>query len=105
MHCLGPCGRRPGVCFPRIFAKVNTTRRVSRCRWFVVGVLFLFILLHQTDRLMIGPMQDTIERQFSIDDQQWGLINSGAWVALFTVDGDVRRLRSQMGARAAAQPR
>jgi len=50
----------------------------SRYRWFVVTVFFLFMLLHQTDRLMIGPMQETIERQFSIDDQQWGLINSGA---------------------------
>jgi MFS family permease len=50
----------------------------SRYRWFVVIVFFLFMLLHQTDRLMIGPMQDTIERQFRIDDQQWGLINSGA---------------------------
>ncbi len=44
----------------------------------MVAVLFVFMLLHQTDRLMIGPLQDTIERQFSIDDQQWGLINSGA---------------------------
>lgn len=50
----------------------------SRYRWFVVLVFFLFMLLHQTDRLMIGPMQETIERQFGIDDQQWGLINSGA---------------------------
>jgi MFS family permease len=50
----------------------------SRYRWFVVTVFFLFMLLHQTDRLMIGPMQETIERQFGIDDQQWGLINSGA---------------------------
>ena len=50
----------------------------SRYRWFVVVVFFLFMLLHQTDRLMIGPMQETIEQEFGIDDQQWGLINSGA---------------------------
>lgn len=53
-------------------------RSISRYRWFVVGVFFVFMLLHQTDRLMIGPMQETIEAQFKIDDQQWGLINSGA---------------------------
>ena len=53
-------------------------RSISRYRWFVVVVFFFFMLLHQTDRLMIGPMQDTIERQFGINDQQWGLINSGA---------------------------
>jgi MFS family permease len=57
---------------------VRTSRPGSRYRWFVVVVFFLFMLLHQTDRLMIGPMQDTIERQFAIDDRQWGLINSGA---------------------------
>lgn len=53
-------------------------QRKSHYRWFVVMVFFLFMLLHQTDRLMIGPMQETIEAQFGINDQQWGLINSGA---------------------------
>src|SRR5512135_2347287 len=52
--------------------------RASRYRWFVIAVFFVFMLLHQTDRLMIGPMQDTIEKQFQINDQQWGFINSGA---------------------------
>ena len=37
-------------------------QRASRYRWFVIVVFFFFMLLHQTDRLMIGPMQDTIER-------------------------------------------
>ena len=50
----------------------------SRYRWFVVIVFFVFMLLHQTDRLMIGPMQQTIENQFGINDTQWGFINSGA---------------------------
>ncbi len=54
------------------------SRPSSRYRWFVIAVFFVFMLLHQTDRLMIGPMQDMIESQFHIDDQQWGLINSGA---------------------------
>ncbi len=53
-------------------------RGQDRYRWFVVSIFFIFMLLHQTDRLMVGPMQDTIEKQFSINDQQWGLINSGA---------------------------
>jgi len=50
----------------------------SRYRWFVVAVFFFFMLLHQTDRLMIGPMQQTIEDQFHITDREWGLVNSGA---------------------------
>lgn len=50
----------------------------ARYRWFVVIIFFFFMLLHQTDRLMIGPMQQTIEDQFGINDTQWGFINSGA---------------------------
>ena len=29
----------------------------SRYRWFVVVVFFFFMLLHQTDKLMIGSLQ------------------------------------------------
>lgn len=54
------------------------TQQSSRYRWFVIAVFFFFMLLHQTDQLMIGPMQDTIEKDFRINDQQWGFINSGA---------------------------
>ena len=50
----------------------------SRYRWVVVVIFFSFMLLHQTDKLMIGSMQETIKGEFSINDQQWGLINSGA---------------------------
>ena len=52
----------------------------SGYRWFVVGVFFLFMLLHQTDRLMIGSMQVPIMGEFRISDSQWGLINTGALV-------------------------
>lgn len=55
-------------------------RTTSRYRWFVILVFFLFMLLHQTDRLMIGSMQVPIMDEFSISDSQWGLINSGALV-------------------------
>jgi MFS family permease len=44
----------------------------------VVCVFFVFMLLHQTDRLMIGSMQVPIMGEFSISDSQWGLVNSGA---------------------------
>jgi MFS transporter, Spinster family, sphingosine-1-phosphate transporter len=53
-------------------------QKSSRYRWFVVVVFFLFMLLHQTDKLMIGPMQQDIMADFKIDLAQWGLINSGA---------------------------
>jgi MFS family permease len=55
--------------------------RPSRYRWFVILVFFGFMLLHQTDRLMIGSMQVPIMDEFSISDSQWGLINTGALIA------------------------
>jgi MFS family permease len=50
----------------------------SRYRWFVVGVFFFFMLLHQTDKLMIGSLQVPISETFGLDDFRWGLVNSGA---------------------------
>ncbi len=54
------------------------SQKNSRYRWFVVVIFFFFMLLHQTDKLMIGPLQEVIKLDFKIDDRQWGLINSGA---------------------------
>jgi MFS family permease len=54
--------------------------RRSGYRWFVVAIFFLFMLLHQTDRLMIGSMQVPIMGEFKISDSQWGLVNTGALV-------------------------
>jgi len=56
----------------------------SRYRWFVVGVFFFFMLLHQTDKLMIGSLQVPISETFGLDDFKWGLVNSGA-LAIATV--------------------
>lgn len=50
----------------------------SGYRWFVVVVFFFFMLLHQTDKLMIGSLQVQISDDFKLNDFQWGLINSGA---------------------------
>ena len=52
----------------------------SRYRWFVVVVFFFFILLHQTDKLMIGSLQVQISEDFQINNTQWGLVNSGALI-------------------------
>ncbi|MCZ2127587.1 MAG: MFS transporter [Anaerolineales bacterium] len=52
----------------------------SRYRWFVVVVFFFFMLLHQTDKLMIGSLQVQISDDFHINNKQWGLINSGALI-------------------------
>jgi MFS family permease len=47
---------------------------------FVIVVFFLFMLLHQTDKLMIGSMQTPISETFGLNDLQWGFINSGALI-------------------------
>ena len=56
----------------------------SRYRWFVVVIFFFFMLLHQTDKLMIGSLQVPISEAFGLDDFKWGLVNSGA-LAIATV--------------------
>jgi MFS family permease len=47
---------------------------------FVIVVFFLFMLLHQTDKLMIGSMQTPISETFRLNDLQWGMINSGSLI-------------------------
>lgn len=39
------------------------------------------MLLHQTDKLMIGSLQVQISNDFKISNTQWGLVNSGALIA------------------------
>lgn len=47
---------------------------------FVVIVFALFMLLHQTDKLLIGSLQIPISETFHLNDFQWGLVNSGALI-------------------------
>lgn len=56
------------------------SKEQSRYRWFVVVVFFFFMLLHQTDKLMIGSLQVQITEDFKINNTQWGLVNSGALI-------------------------
>ena len=56
------------------------TKEQSRYRWFVVGVFFFFMLLHQTDKLMIGSLQVPISETFGIGNKEWGFINTGALI-------------------------
>ncbi|MEW5941080.1 MAG: MFS transporter [Chloroflexota bacterium] len=52
----------------------------KRYRWFVVVIFFFFMLLHQTDKLMIGSLQVPISETFGMNNTQWGYINSGALI-------------------------
>ncbi len=52
----------------------------KRYRWKVVGIFFAFMLLHQTDKLLIGPLKGPISEEFGITNTQFGLIISGALI-------------------------
>jgi MFS family permease len=53
-------------------------KRVSKYRWFVVGIFFFFMLLHQADKLLIGPLTTPIMKEFNINETQMGLLSTGA---------------------------
>lgn len=49
-------------------------------RWLSVGIFFLFMLLHQTDRLLIGPLTTAIMAEFQLTEVQMGGIVTGSLV-------------------------
>ncbi len=50
----------------------------SRHRWFVVAVFFAFMLLHQSDKLLIGPLTTPIMETFQISQSQMGAVSTAA---------------------------
>ncbi len=48
----------------------------SRYRWLIAFVFFLFMLLHQADKLLIGPLTTSIMADFSINEAQMGAVSS-----------------------------
>jgi MFS transporter, Spinster family, sphingosine-1-phosphate transporter len=53
---------------------------LTRQRWRVTTIFFIFMLLHQSDKLLIGPLMKPIMDTFKINYTQWGLINTGALI-------------------------
>ena len=54
--------------------------RQSRYRWFVVAISFAFMLLHQADKLLIGPLTTPIMEAFGINEAQMGAVFTGALI-------------------------
>jgi len=52
----------------------------SRYRWFVVLIFFCFVLLHQADKLLIGPLTTPIMEGFGINEAQMGAVSSLALI-------------------------
>jgi MFS family permease len=53
-------------------------RQSSRYRWFIVIIFFAFMLLHQSDKLLIGPLTSPIMETFGIDEVKMGAVFTGA---------------------------
>ncbi len=49
-------------------------------RWFVFGVFFFFMLLHQADKLLIGPLTSQIIDTFKISYTKMGAVTTGALI-------------------------
>jgi MFS family permease len=52
----------------------------SGYRWFVVFIFFMFMLLHQSDKLLIGPLTPEIMESFQITNTQMGAVVTGALI-------------------------
>ena len=50
----------------------------SRYPWVVVTIFFFFTLLHQADKLLIGPLTENIIKDFHITNTQMGAVSMGA---------------------------
>ena len=52
----------------------------TRRRWFVVVVFLLFMLLHQSDKLLIGTLTPNIMSTFGITMTEMGAVSTGALI-------------------------
>lgn len=59
---------------------MQNAERAKKGAFFAFGSFFVFMLLHQTDKLLIGPLQGQIMETFSINYTQWGLLNTAALI-------------------------
>lgn len=52
----------------------------ARNRWYAVALFFFFMLLHQSDKLLIGPLTSDIMDTFGLTQTQMGAVSTGALV-------------------------
>ncbi len=56
----------------------NEEKLMAKRRRSLVVILFVFMLLHQTDKLLIGPLTTPIMETFGINETQMGFVFTGA---------------------------
>lgn len=54
--------------------------KASRAHWNVIIIFFFFMLLHQADKLLIGPLTPDIRADFGITRTQMGMVTSAALI-------------------------
>ena len=74
---LRSTGTNPAARLGRWLAQ---TPRRGVPRWAVVVIFFLFMLLHQSDKLLIGPLTSRIMEAFGINEVQMGAVTTGALI-------------------------
>jgi predicted MFS family arabinose efflux permease len=52
----------------------------AKNRWYAVVVFFFFMLMHQADKLLIGPLTTPIQNTFGITNTQMGAVVTGALI-------------------------
>ena len=55
-------------------------KAIDKTKWVVLIIFFLFMLLHQTDKLLINPMAPQIYEEWQLSDTQWGAISTVALI-------------------------
>ncbi|HEX2979204.1 MAG TPA: MFS transporter [Anaerolineaceae bacterium] len=55
-------------------------RTGTKYRWSVVAIFFFFMLLHQSDKLLIGPLTTDIMKTFGLTRTEMGAVFTGALV-------------------------
>jgi hypothetical protein len=68
---------------------------VNWSRWFAVTIFFFFMLLHQSDKLLIGPLSLNIIDEFNITHTQFFFIFTA-----IIIPKDIALLREQLRQRA-----
>jgi MFS family permease len=56
------------------------SKQYAKNRWYAVIVFFFFMLLHQADKLLIGPLTTPIQETFGITNTQMGAVVTGALI-------------------------
>ena len=52
----------------------------EKYKWFVLVIFFAFMLLHQTDKLLINPLAPQIYKEWNLTDTEWGAISTAALI-------------------------